>query len=217
MKKEKVFKTPSTGLFITFEGLDGSGKSLQSEALARRLLETGHPIATFRDPGATAISEAIRNILLDLKNQEMDSVTELLLYEAARSQMVAQRILPALNQGKVVVCDRFYDSTTAYQGYGRGLDLETIHQANQIGSQGLTPRRTYILDIPWEESLKRRKNLTPDRLESEAEHFYHRIRQGYHALAESEPNRIVVLDGCLRPEALEQTIWLDTLKLIDTK
>ncbi|MCK5147813.1 dTMP kinase [bacterium] len=205
----------SKGLFFSFEGLDGSGKSLQSEALTRRLRDHGYNVLQLRDPGGTQISEAIRNILLDLRHNAMDSVTELLLYEAARSQVVAEKIKPALSRGDIVICDRFYDSTTAYQGYGRGLSLELIGKANDIGSHGITPHRTYILDIPWDESLKRRAGTKADRLESEARQFYADIREGYRKMTDAAPERFLWLDGTASPDQLEQTIGLDAFKNID--
>ena len=167
-----------------------------------------------RDPGGTAISEAIRAILLDKAHGAMDPVTELLLYQAARSQMTAQSIRPALESGQIVICDRFTDSTTAYQGHGRGLDSSLIAQANAIGSLGLRPDRTYVLDIPWEESLRRRRGGLADRMESEAEAFYDRIRQGYNHIAKTDPQRVRLLDGCQSPEHLEQIIRDDVLNLV---
>lgn len=210
-----TLSTPSPGLFITFEGLDGSGKTLQSQALGRMLTQAGHSVVSLRDPGGPEISEAIRGILLDLRHQNMDATTELLLYEAARAQLVAESIRPALAKGQIVICDRFYDSTTAYQGHGRKLSLELIEKANEIGSQGLVPDRSYILDIPWEESLKRRSGGQADRMESEAHHFYDAIRSGYQELSRQHPRRIRWLDGCQQPEKLEQIIGNDVFNLID--
>jgi len=188
---------------------------MQSEMLARGLAEAGHAVLSLRDPGGPEISEAIRGILLDLRHQAMDPVTELLLYEAARAQLVAEAIRPAMNAGKIVICDRFYDSTTAYQGYGRGLSLDLIDSANTLGAQGLVPDRTYILDIPWEESLKRRRGGQVDRMESEAHRFYETIREGYTQLADDHTDRILLLDGCQSPNKLEQIIGNDVFNLID--
>ena len=138
------------GFFITFEGIDGSGKSVQIERLLKYVRGEALAVAYFRDPGATQISERIRDILLDKNNIAMSPWTELLLYESARAQMVEELILPALRQNKLVLCDRFYDSTTAYQGYGRQLFLETVALANQIGSCGVTPDLTFLIDVDLE-------------------------------------------------------------------
>src|SRR3990172_10232598 len=197
----------SRGLFITFEGIDNSGKSVQVERFAGRLKES--QVGVLRDPGATAISEKIRHILLDNDNYEMSAWTELLLYEAARAQMVEQLIKPALAKQSIVVCDRFYDSTTTYQGYGRGLNLKLVKQANKIGACGLTPDLTFIIDVEPEIALQRsRKNKTKaDRLESEGIQFQNRVRQGYLKIADEEKERIVVVNGHLSVEEIHKNIW----------
>ncbi|HEY4491057.1 MAG TPA: dTMP kinase [Acidobacteriota bacterium] len=197
----------SRGLFITFEGIDNSGKSVQVERFAGRLKES--QVVVLRDPGATAISEKIRHILLDNDNYEMSAWTELLLYEAARAQMVEQLIKPALAKQSIVVCDRFYDSTTTYQGYGRGLNLKLVKQANKIGACGLTPDLTFIIDVEPEIALQRsRKNKTKaDRLESEGIQFQNRVRQGYLKIADEEKERIVVVNGHLSVEEIHKNIW----------
>ncbi len=185
------------GFFITFEGIDGSGKSVQIERLLKYVRGEALAVAYFRDPGATQISERIRDILLDKNNIAMSPWTELLLYESARAQMVEELILPALRQNKLVLCDRFYDSTTAYQGYGRQLFLETVALANQIGSCGVTPDLTFLIDVDLEVALARRKKNSgaADRLEREDRQFHERVRNGYLTIAKQEPERIKIVQG----------------------
>ncbi len=197
------------GLFITLEGIDFCGKSTQAALLARRWRETGREVTTLRDPGGTTISERVRAILLDRRLQEMHPVTELLLYEAARAQLVAERIAPCLERGEVVICDRFYDSTTAYQGYGRGLPLEQVELANRLGSQGLRPDLTIVIDITVEESLRRQQTLgqLPDRMEAQESDFRRRVREGYLEISRREPERIVVVNGEDPPEEVHTRIW----------
>lgn len=144
------------GTFITFEGIDYSGKSVQIKRLAEYLEQEGKTVVVLRDPGTTRISEKIRHILLDNDHHEMTKWTELLLYEAARAQMVEETIMPLLQEGSVVLCDRFYDSTTAYQGYGRQLDIMMVERANSIGSCGLVPELTLLIDLDVDAAVKRR-------------------------------------------------------------
>jgi len=197
------------GLFVTLEGIDFCGKSTQAELLVGRLERAGASVLSLRDPGGTRISERVREILLDPRLKEMDPVTELLLYEAARAQMVAEEIRPALERGTVVVCDRFYDSTTAYQGYGRGLALDDVETANRLGSIGTVPHVTFILDISVEESLRRERSLRTqaDRMEAESARFRERVRQGYLALATKEKDRIEVVDGEQAIQTIHEKIW----------
>jgi len=208
------------GKFITFEGIDFSGKSVQSKILYQKLVD--HKIETLflRDPGATRISERIRAILLDNKNNEMSIWTELLLYEAARAQMVQEAILPALAAGKIVICDRFYDSTTAYQGYGRQLDLGIVSRANSLGACGVTPDLTYIIDLDVTTAIERRIKLNKraDRLESEGLEFQNRVRNGYLQIAKKESKRIFLLNGDRAIEKLSDEIFLifnNRFKLIE--
>lgn len=195
------------GIFITFEGIDGSGKTTQINALIRRLDEAGIPYLLFREPGGTEIGEKIRDILLDVKHDGMLPVTELLLYSASRYQLTVSRIIPALEAGKVVICDRFYDSTTAYQGYGRGIDLDFIQRLNTAATAGLIPHKTFILDISLEERHKRLGEKNLDRLEQEALDFHIKVREGFLKMAKSEPQRFIVLDGKRSPEILSKEIW----------
>lgn len=195
-------------MFITFEGLDFSGKSTQAKLLVEKLRKR-HVVHFLREPGGTEISERIREILLDRKNQEMTDAAEILLFSASRAQLVAQVILPALARGEVVVCDRYCDSTTAYQGYGRGLNLDDVRSINQIATRGRMPDATFFMDIPIEE-IERRKTiagLTFDRMESAGREFYERVREGYHRLAAQEPERWLVLDGMKSIGEIERTIW----------
>ncbi len=197
------------GLFITFEGIDGCGKTTQAELLCRRLEDAGCDVVFVRDPGGTRISERIRELLLDRQLREMAPVTELLLYEAARAQLVAEQIQPALDAGKIVVSDRFFDSTTAYQGHGRGIDLALISKANELGSLGLKPDLTFLIDVPVEEGARRLHKLGSerDRLESEDRQFQERVREGYLKLARSEAARVVVVDGLQPADVISQQIW----------
>ncbi len=197
------------GLLITFEGIDFSGKSLQAEMFINRLRENGAEAIALRDPGGTPISEKIRHLLLDNRHNEMSAWTELLLYEAARAQMIEQAVKPALAQGKIVVCDRLYDSTTAYQGYGRQLDLTLVAAANRIGACGLVPDLTFLLDVPVAVAAERQRKLNRhnDRMESEGKPFQERVRQGYLHIAAAEPQRIRVINGDQPIEDIHHTIW----------
>ena len=187
----------SNGLFITFEGIDASGKSLQAKLLQEKLENAGQSVILIRDPGTTKISEKVRAILLDVAHAEMSPWTELLLYEAARAQMVKETILPAIEKGKVVLCDRFYDSTTAYQGYGRQLDLDLVTKANQIGSGGLVPDLTFIIDLSPQLAAERKAaaNMEADRLEAEHVDFHNRVAAGYRQIALAEPARTILVNG----------------------
>lgn len=183
------------GLFITLEGIDGCGKSTQARLLADALERTGAEVVMLREPGGTRISEKIRTILLDPANDEMCDECELLLYEASRAQLVREVIEPALERGAVVVCDRFYDSTYAYQHGGRGLDEALIRSANLLGSCGLAPTCTVVVDLAPEVALARATAFGADRLEGEGLAFQKRIREAYLSLARQEPGRIELIDG----------------------
>ncbi len=189
--------TNGTGLFITFEGIDACGKSTQAELLYEFLRKNGVNAIRLRDPGTTAISESIRHILLDNKNSNMSAWTELLLYEAARAQMVEQTIRPALQNGTIVLCDRFYDSTTAYQGFARGLDLDIVHQANKIGSIQLKPDLTFYIDVDPIIAAARKVKLgeVADRMEAEGLTFQEKVRHGFRDIQKSHPDRVKLIDG----------------------
>jgi len=196
------------GFFLTFEGVDACGKSTQAELLHEFLRKNGQKTIHLRDPGATPISESIRKILLDNKNAAMSAWTELLLYEAARAQMVEESIRPALKEGTIVLCDRFYDSTTAYQGYGRGLDLDIVSHANIIGSVGLVPDLTFFIDVDPGEAAQRKKRLgdIADRLEAEGLAFQEKVRHGFRKIHQLEPDRVKWIDGFRSIEEIQSEI-----------
>jgi dTMP kinase len=210
---------PATGLLLTFEGIDGSGKSLQAAALVRRLQDRQYNVLLARDPGGPPIAEAIRHILLDRDHHAMAPMTELFLYEAARSQLVSEIIGPALDRGTIVVCDRYIDSTTAYQSYGRGLPVNFITHTNHRAAGRAWPARTFILDIPWEESQRRRTATgeQSDRMESDIAHFYHNVISGYHEIAKADPERVRLLDGCRSVKSLEREIFEEVLYIIENR
>lgn len=183
------------GAFITFEGGEGSGKSTQLRLLVRRLEAGGLSVRPLREPGGTHVGEAIRGLLLDPANAGLDARAELLLYEAARAQLVAEVIEPALQAGEVVVCDRFFDSTTAYQGFARELPLAEITVLNETATGGLVPDRTIYLDIEPEIGLARATRHAADRLESEDLAFHERVRAGFLAIAAENPSRVRVVDA----------------------
>jgi len=199
------------GALITFEGGEGSGKSTQLSLLAERLRAAGVAVRALREPGGTAVGEAVRAILLDPEHESLHRSTELLLYEAARAQLVADIVRPALAAGEVVLCDRFYDSTTAYQGYGRELALETVQVLNHLATDGLRPDRTLLLDVPplvglnrYEGEKKgmpeRQMSFFSDRMERQDIAFHERVRTGFLAIAAAEPDRIRVVDASGTPE-----------------
>jgi dTMP kinase len=183
------------GTFITFEGGEGSGKSTQIRLLADKLEAAGLNVRVLREPGGTVVGEAVRRILLDPDHAELGVSAEILLYEASRAQLVDQVIRPALAAGEVVLCDRFYDSTTAYQGHARGIDLPRIAELNLAATGGLTPDRTLILDIEPALGIARATAETTDRLESEDLAFHQRVRDGFLAIAADEPARVRVVDA----------------------
>lgn len=186
----------SRGLFTTVEGIDGCGKSTQARLIAAALEAAGHDVLRLREPGGVKISEQIREILLDPANAEMGDVCELLLYEAARAQLVHQVIRPALAAGKTVVCDRFYDSTTAYQAFADGLDRNMVSQANELAVDGCRPDLTLVFDLPVEDALRRRSDReAEDRLELKGLEFQERVAAGFRAVAADEPDRVKLIDA----------------------
>lgn len=188
------------GTFITLEGVDGSGKSTQASLLVERLRQEGREVVALREPGGTPISEKIRALLLDPENAEMAGECELLLYEASRAQLVREVIEPALLRGAIVVCDRFYDSTHAYQHGGRGLSDALVSRANELGCCGLSPDVTLVLDIDPAAALARATAQGADRLEAEGLAFQQRVRKDYLALAKEDPARVCVVDAAGDPE-----------------
>lgn len=185
------------GHFITVEGIDGVGKSTQAALIAAALEAAGHDVLRLREPGGVKISEQIRAILLDPANGEMGDVCELLLYEAARAQLVHQVIKPALAAGKTVICDRFYDSTTAYQAFADGLDHGMVSQANELAVDGCRPDLTLVFDLPVEDAHRRRSTRTgaEDRLELKGSEFQQKVAEGFRAVAEDDPARVKLIDA----------------------
>lgn len=183
------------GIFITLEGPDGCGKTTQAALLSEALEARGSEVVRLREPGGTAISEKVRALLLDPSNDEMAAECELLLYEASRAQLVRQVIEPALARGAVVVCDRFYDSTFAYQAGGRGLDEGLVRAANALGSCGLAPDRTLVLDLAADVAFARATAGGVDRMEAEGLAFQRSVRDAYLRLASEEPGRVHVIDA----------------------
>lgn len=186
-----------TGVFITFEGLDGSGKTTHMEIADRMLRAQGIRTLVVREPGGTWVGERIREIVLNRIGREVDDVAELFLFASARAQNVRDVILPALEDGMTVLCDRFTDSTVAYQGYGRGLDIETVRRVNWIATGGLQPRRTFLFDLPVDAATARMRSRTesPDRIDANESAFKRRVREGYLEIARLEPDRIIVIDA----------------------
>ncbi len=204
------------GLFITFEGTEGSGKSTQVALLAGRLTGLGHTVRALREPGGTPIGEEIRHTLKHSDvNHGMTPETELLLMNASRAQLVREVIRPALSSGVIVLCDRFYDSTTAYQGYGRGLDLEVVRQTIACAVGETRPDLTLLLTVPVKMSEARRQGrLLPglenvrDRMEEADRGFFERVDEGYGKLAVTEPDRIRIIDATLPVDRVSQAVWM---------
>jgi len=193
------------GLFITFEGAEGSGKSTQAQMACRYLKEQNKPVVHIREPGGVTISEDIRNILLDVKNKRMANETEVLLYMAARAQLVAERIQPELQKGMVVMCDRYLDSTLAYQGHGNGVDMEIIQAIGRFATCGIVPDLTLLFDIDAREGLKR-ISRQHDRIESRALDYHQRVRQGYLEMAKAEPQRFRVISASGEKHAIQKQV-----------
>ena len=217
MEKQETAQTMKRGYFITFEGPEGAGKSSQIQMLGEALRASGREVVITREPGGTPLAEAIRDVVKGYNTGEIVyPVTELLLIEAARSQHVREVIKPALLTGKVVLCDRFYDSSTAYQGGGRGLAIETVDMLNRVAADGVVPDLTILLDLPPERGFERTETRVEtrgefDRFEEEKLDFHRRVRAEFLALAEREPHRVkVVLADRGKAE-----IGRDVLRLVD--
>jgi len=200
-----------TGLFITFEGGEGCGKSTQIAALKARLEAMGKTVVQTREPGGTALGESVRNLLqYDDAGQGMSPEAELLLFAASRAQHVRELVAPAIAEGQIVLCDRFLDSTTVYQGVARAIDSKKVDTINQFAIGDTNPDLTILIDLPPEIGLARvhaRSDGQLDRMEKEAIEFFQAVRQGYLDLAKSEPKRFLVLDGSQSVEELETQIW----------
>ena len=201
------------GIFITFEGIDGAGKTTQVQRLATAL---GPDVVLTREPGGTPISERIREIFLTADG--MAPMTELLLIAAARAQHVDECIRPALESSQTVICDRFIDATVAYQGYRGGIDLEIIHQLNHLATGGLTPDITFILDLPPETGLQRQQQgeTHRNRLDKEPLEFHRKVREGYLAAAEAAPHRVKLIDATQSPDAVHENILTQYQKYLST-
>lgn len=210
----------SRGIFITFEGPEGSGKSTQLRLLAEHLCNVGHAVLETAEPGGTPIGQQIRRVLLDSKNQDLCPTAELLLMFASRAQNVDQAILPALARGEIVLCDRFTDSTLVYQGVGRGLGADLVYDVDRIACRGLVPDRTFVIDIDTETGLaraRRRNDQAGDietRFEDQSDAFHAQIREGYRRLAEDEPRRVKLVDGNRSPQAVAEEIWTQMQDLL---
>lgn len=218
------------GLFITFEGSEGSGKSTQARLLYEQLQALGYPVILTREPGGTRIGEMIRRILVDLKHTEMAPTTETLLFSAARAQLVSELIRPYLNTGGIVLCDRYADSTFAYQGYGLGRDLDELHAITAVATGGLMPDLTFYLDLPVEEGLRRRRLAkeqtsgatynTPaewNRLDARDLAYHQRVAAGFSELMRRDPGRWRRIDASLPVEALAEQIMGEVEPLLKTQ
>ena len=201
-------------LFITFEGGEGSGKSVQARALYRTLSQLTIPVILTREPGGTPLGKKISYRLKWAKDTDILPLTELLLFNASRAQLVSEVIRPNLEKGKFVICDRYADSTTAYQGYGRGLGLEMVEAINNAATQGLKPDLIVLLDIPVEEGLARKRVKKQDRFEQEDIAFHHRVREGYLKLAANEPERFLVIDASQSKAKIGEIIWQRVSQLL---
>lgn len=201
-------------LFITFEGPDGSGKSTQIRLLSAALTTAGYKVLTVREPGGTPISEQIRDVVHNLRNREMSDRAECLLYNAARAQLVDQLIRPHLQRGGIVLSDRYADSTLAYQGYGRGLDLSAVRNVIAFATHDLKPDVTFYLDLQVEEGIERRKRSGGEwnRLDDQALEFHRRVRAGYLQMACEEPDRWVCLDAARGVEEIQAEIVAQVLQ-----
>jgi dTMP kinase len=205
--------------FISFEGIDLSGKTTQIEKLRNRLKSTGAVVNLIREPGGTAISEQIRNILLDKNHLEMTEICEVFLYSAARNQLVSEQIIPELEAGHFIIADRYVDSTTAYQGFGRGLSLELIQTINKAATGNLLPGLTFFLNLEPSIAIERKqlRNSEEDRLEISGDEFYWRVHKGYNKMAELEPERIKIIDANKPIDEISETIWEFVTRNLNSK
>ncbi len=207
--------TTGRGRFITFEGPEGSGKSTQLRLLGERLRKAGQDVVETQEPGGTPIGIQIRHVLLDAKNHELCPTAELLLMFASRAQNVDQLILPALSAGRIVLSDRFTDSTLVYQGVGRGLGADVVYELDRVACRGLVPDLTLLIDIDAETGLARarRRNAriedSETRMEEQGVGFHRRVREAYRQLAVDEPARVKLIDGSLTREAVAEQVWLE--------
>ena len=194
------------GKLLTFEGIDGAGKSTQINLLTEALNNKGYDFILFREPGGTKISEQIRSILLNNENQLLSPIAETLLFMSARAQLVNEKIIPELAKGKIVICDRFIDSTTAYQGYGRYMDIEHIEILNKFSTQHIIPNLTIFIDIDPKIAADRKGDLTSDRMEISGLEFFIRVRNGYNEIIQKFPKRFIKIDGNQSKEVVFKSI-----------
>lgn len=208
-----------TGTLITFEGIDFCGKSVQIEKLVTRLQAHQIPYTLLREPGGTVIAEKIRDVLLTHETELMSPITEYLLYSSARTQLVREKIIPALDEGLLVICDRYYDSSTAYQGYGRDIDLTIIQQINYLATNGIKPDLTFLIDIDLNEMemRKMRSSHKLDRMENEKRSFFEKVRDGYLKIAAQESERFYVIDGKRTIHLIADEIWEQVRKILFTE
>lgn len=208
------------GVFITFEGPEGAGKTTQINLLAERIIAMGREVVKTREPGGTPLAEGFRNILKHHNcSERIQPYTEVLLFEAGRIQNISEVIKPALESGKVVLCDRFIDSTVAYQGYGRGVDIGELHHLNRLATQDVKLDMTILLDLPTEAGFLRTTKRTEtmgefDRMEAESLAFHHRVRQGFLTLAEEAPERIKKFDAELPAETLAEAVFNEVVNVL---
>jgi dTMP kinase len=210
-------------MFITLEGIEGSGKSTQLRHIEAFCKQRGRAVTVTREPGGTAIGEAIRAILLNPENRRMEPLTEMLLYEADRAEHVRKKILPALADGRVVLCDRFYDATVVYQGYGRDLDLEMIHRIHRTILGQIKPDVTFLFDLAPEAGLQRawsqintgHRSGTETRFENEALAFHRKIRDGYLTVARLEPERFCIVDAARDEDTVRQAVLEQLEKILE--
>lgn len=205
------------GVFITFEGPEGSGKTTQAQALATSLKEKGYPVCSVREPGGTRLGDLIREIVLDPKNTEMLPATEVLLFSAARAQIVGEVIRPKLERGEIVICDRYADSTLAYQGYGHKIDLPGLNAITRFATGGLKPDLTFYLDLPVEIGLKRKMLQEWNRLDAKELNFHRRVQEGYGELIRAEPGRWRVIDAKRSLAEIQAEIEDITLSLLEER
>lgn len=205
------------GLFITFEGGEGCGKSFQSKVLYNKLHQLGVPALLTYEPGGTASGDEVRRLLKRKRKEVISPETELFLFAACRIQLVTDVIRPSLQKGKVVICDRFADSTIAYQGYGRGIDLKIIKAIHPIATRSIKPDLTILLDIPVEKGLSRKLAKTRDRFEEAGLVFHNRVRNGYLKLAADDPERWLVIDATLSKTKISDIVWSRVSNLLATK
>jgi dTMP kinase len=203
------------GILVTFEGIEGSGKSTQIGLTRAYVEEQGYPCLVTQEPGGSPLGEEIRKILLNRKDLSIDPLAELLLIEADRAEHVAEVIKPALENGQVILCDRYTDATVAYQGYGRGVDIDLIMELNQWATQGLTPQCTIVLDCPVDVGMARAQG--EDRFEQEGHAFHQRVREGYLQTAQQDPQRVRVVSGNGEQGAIQEAIRRIIRPLIDRR